>query len=141
MLRSTVVVSGFALVLAVAAIPLFGDAVVESQVRLLNDIKFLASDDLEGRGVGTSGLNVAAQFIKTEFAKAGLAVDRVEGDAFQKFDLVTGSKLSGTNSLQLVGPEGATIDLKIGEDVAVMRSTQARTSTTTSKESMLKVRL
>ena len=119
MLRSTVVVSGFALVLAVAAIPLFGDAVLESQVRLLNDIKFLASDDLEGRGVGTSGLNVAAQFIKTEFAKAGLQVDGVQGDAFQKFDLVTGSKLSGTNSLQLVGPEGATIDLKIGEDVEV----------------------
>ncbi|HEY0982169.1 M28 family peptidase [Schlesneria sp.] len=111
------VISGFALVLAFAAYPLFGDAVVESQVRLLNDIKFLASDDLEGRGVGTSGLNIAAQFIKTEFAKAGLAVDRVDGDAFQKFDIATGSKLVGTNSLRLVGPEGTTIELKIGDDV------------------------
>ena len=119
MLRLAVVVGGLVLAVAFVNLPLRGDAVAESKTRLLEDIKFLASDELEGRGVGTNGLNVAARFIKGEFAKAGLAVDRVNGDAFQKFDLVTGSKLGESNSLQLVGPEGATIELKIGENVEV----------------------
>lgn len=119
MRRALAVLSGVSLLLVVSVCRLWGDAVPEAKTRLLEDIKFLASDELEGRGVGTNGLNVAAQFIKAEFAKSGLAVDRVNGDAFQKFDLVTGSKLGEPNSLQLIGPEGKTIDFKIGQDVEV----------------------
>ena len=33
------------------------DAATDSQQRLLNDIKYLASDELEGRGVGLKGLD------------------------------------------------------------------------------------
>jgi hypothetical protein len=119
MLRATAFLGGVSLLVAAWVFPLWGDAVPDVKTRILNDIKFLASDELEGRGVGTNGLNVAAQFIKSEFAKSGLAVDRVEGDAFQKFELVTGSKLGESNSLQLIGPEGKIIDLKIGQDVEV----------------------
>ena len=100
-------------------LPALGDAIPETKDRLLENIKYLASDELEGRGVGTSGLNLAANFIKQEFSKAGLAVDRVDGGAFQKFDLVTGSKLIDPNVLQLVSPDGTTIELKIGADVEV----------------------
>ncbi len=117
MLRVLVGVLSLSLIVATIVLPARGDAVPEMKARLLDDIKFLASDDLEGRGIGTKGLNVAAEFVKTEFAKAGLAVDRVGGDAFQKFDLVSGSKLIEPYSLQLVGPDGKTIDLKIGTDV------------------------
>ena len=119
MLRATVAISGLALLVVAMVIPLFGGAVPETKERLLEDIKFLASDELEGRGVGTNGLNVAAEFVKTEFAKAGLAVDRVDGDAFQKFDLISGSKFTEPTSLQLDGPEGITFNLKIGTDVEV----------------------
>ena len=119
MLRATVLIAGLLSILVASVLPLRGDALPESKTRLLEDIKFLASDELEGRGVGTNGLNVAAKFIKTEFAKSGLAVDRVDGDAFQKFDLVTGSKLVEPNSLKLIGPDGKTLELKIGEDVEV----------------------
>jgi hypothetical protein len=119
MLRYNVIAGGVCLLLVSSVLTLRGEVGPEVKVRLLEDIKFLASDELEGRGVGTNGLNVASQFIKAEFAKSGLAVDRVEGNAFQKFDLVTGSKLGEANALQLIGPEGKTLDLKIGEQVEV----------------------
>jgi hypothetical protein len=119
MLRSSFRSATLFLIFAMAVLPLRGDSVPESKERLREGIKYLASDDLEGRGVGTNGLNVAAEFIKNEFAKAGLAINRVDGGAFQKFDLVTGSKLVEPNSLQLTGPDGTTIDLKVGTDVEV----------------------
>ena len=51
---------------------LFGGAIEEMNVRILNDAKYLASDDLEGRGVGTEGLNTASKYIHDQFAAAGL---------------------------------------------------------------------
>lgn len=92
-----------------------GDAVPESTARLREDLKFLASDELEGRGPGTKGIDAAAAFIKAEFSKAGLATNRVDGDAYQKFELTVRTKLVEPYSLQLVGPD-KTIDLKIGTD-------------------------
>src|SRR5580658_7781372 len=68
--------------------------------RLLNDIKYLASDELEGRGIGTDGLNKAAAYVRREFQAAGLDVTRVKGDAFQKFKMPTKSKLESPNSLE-----------------------------------------
>lgn len=93
--------------------------VAERQGRLLNDIKYLASDDLEGRGVGTQGLNLASEYIKTQFAKAGLDVSRVNGDAYHKFNLITDSKLGAENHLAIRGPADATLELKLGENVQV----------------------
>lgn len=101
------------------ALPLWGDSTPETKQRLQDEIKYLASDELEGRGVGSKGLNDAADFIKNQFAKAGLAVDRVDGGAYQKFDMVTGSKLVEPNSLQLIRPDGTAVELKIGTDVEV----------------------
>lgn len=116
MLRVGAVVCCSFLLLAAWTFPTRGEAIPETRVRLLEDVKYLASDDLEGRGVGTKGLTVAAEFVRDQFAKAGLAVDRVNGGALQKFDLVTGTKLTAPNSLQFVGPDNQTIDLKLGED-------------------------
>lgn len=104
------------LLVAAWAVPLRGEAIVEAKARLLEDVKYLASDELEGRGVGTNGLAVAAEFVRDQFQKAGLAVDRVNGGALQKFDLITGAKLTEPNSLQFLGPDNETITLKIGED-------------------------
>ena len=119
MLRVMFVFGSLALLISSLTLPVRGDALPKTNDRLLEDIKFLASDDLEGRGVGTKGINVAAEFIKSDFAKSGLAVNRVDGDAFQKFEIVTGSKLVDPNSLQLTGPDGKTISLTIGTDVEV----------------------
>ena len=119
MLRAGAVLCCFALLLAAWSIPLRGESLPEAKARLLQDVKILASDELEGRGVGTNGLTVAAGFVRDQFAKAGLAVDRVNGGALQKFDLITGAKLTEPNSLQLLGPNNEVIDLKMGEDFEV----------------------
>ncbi|MBM84090.1 MAG: aminopeptidase [Planctomycetaceae bacterium] len=95
-----------------------GDA-IDSVARLTEHMKYLASDDLEGRGVGTEGLNKAADFIRKEFESAGLDVTKVDGGAFQKFNMTTGSKLLEPNSLTFVGPEGKKIELKMTKDFNV----------------------
>lgn len=92
------------------------DAVTEAKARLLDHVKYLASDELEGRGVGTEGLNRAAKFIEQQFAAAGLDVTRVNGGAFQRFDLVSGAKVVGTPTIEFLGPENRTIALAADKD-------------------------
>jgi acetylornithine deacetylase/succinyl-diaminopimelate desuccinylase-like protein len=104
------------LLAVLSAFPVFGDAANESESRLLKDIKYLASDELEGRGVGTNGLNKAADFVRNAFREAGLDVTSVEGEAFQPFTMTTGSKLGKTNTLAFTGPDGKSINLKINGD-------------------------
>lgn len=84
--------------------------------RLKSDLKYLASDELEGRGVGTDGLNKAAEFIRNEFAKAGLDVTRVDNGAYYKFTMDTGAELGKTNELTFVGPKGKKVTLKLDQD-------------------------
>ncbi len=79
---------------------------------MLDEIKYLASDELEGRGIGTAGLNKAADFMRRQFEEAGLDVTRVHGGAFQTFSMSTDAKLGSPNSLQFLGPDGKTIVLK-----------------------------
>jgi aminopeptidase N len=57
---------------------------VFSEERMMEAIKFLSSDELKGRGLGTEGLDSAAEFIARKFQEAGLkpAGDR-EGSFFQ----------------------------------------------------------
>lgn len=117
MLRSVFVIASCFVLIAFVRVPVQGDATPDVGQRLRDDLKFLASDELEGRGPGTNGINLAADFIKAEFARSGLAVDRADSGALQKFDVVVGSKLVEPHSLQLSGPDGVTLDLKIGTDV------------------------
>ncbi|QDV19019.1 Aminopeptidase YwaD precursor [Gimesia panareensis] len=84
--------------------------------RMLDAIKYLASDELEGRGVDTRGINLAADYIVKEFKAAGLDVTTVEEGAFQKFTINTGSKLGPANEIQLAGPDGKTIPLVYDKD-------------------------
>src|SRR5438874_1410060 len=70
-----------------------GDAATVSQQRLLTDIKYLSSDELEGRGVGLPGLDAAADYIRDQFAKAGLKLDSVGGGPYQTFTMSTGATL------------------------------------------------
>ncbi len=89
------------------------------QDRILTDLKYLADDKLEGRGVGTDGLNLAADYVKQQFAAAGLDVKTVDGDAFQKFTMVTGSKLTEPNSLTFLGPDDKEISFELEKDFNV----------------------
>jgi hypothetical protein len=59
----------------------------EIERRLGDAVRYLASDQLEGRGVGTKGLDLAAEFIARQFAEAGLKTRWSEGGPFQEFTL------------------------------------------------------
>lgn len=96
-----------------------GDATADARDRLRENVKYLASDELEGRGVGTQGLATAGNFIREEFQKLGLAVDRVQGNAYQKFDLISSAKRGEMNALQFIGPDGKAIDLEVDKDCEI----------------------
>lgn len=65
----------------------------ESEKRLRDDIKKLASDDWEGRGLGTQGINQAADFIAAEFKRLGYNTELFDGTPFQKFKVTVSNKL------------------------------------------------
>lgn len=98
------------------------NATAASEKRLDDSIRFLAADEREGRGVGTKGLDQAADFIAAEFAKLGLNTKLYDGTPLQKFKMVVGAEMGGTNKVALVGPPnadgspGQRIELKLGED-------------------------
>jgi len=96
-----------------------GKDLSDTAKRLNKDISYLASDDLEGRGVGTEGLDKAAQFVKEQFAAAGLDVTQVDGDAFQTFSMSNGAELGESNRVVLHGPEGKEIALTHKEEFTV----------------------
>ncbi len=83
----------------IAALPLLR---INAQVndisgeRMRAHVKFLASDLLEGRAVGTRGGDLAAEYIATQFALAGLQPAGDNGTYFQKFTLVGAEPRGGT---------------------------------------------
>ncbi|HWB08221.1 MAG TPA: M28 family peptidase [Pirellulales bacterium] len=93
-----------------------------TEERLYEAVKLLASDELEGRGVGTKGLDRAADFIAEQFAAAGLKTAVVEGGPFQKFNMVVATEQGEPNRLAFARPadagqaESQTVELKLGED-------------------------
>lgn len=95
------------------------DKLSATAARLNTDISYLASDELEGRGVGTEGLNAAAEYVKEQFAAAGLDVTRVDGGAFQTFSMPNGAKLGSPNTVLLHGPDDQNFDLEIEKDFTV----------------------
>jgi hypothetical protein len=58
--------------------------------RLLKDVEYLASDELEGRGVRTRGIDLAADFLADEFRRIGLKTDHYQGTPFHEFTVYTG---------------------------------------------------
>ena len=86
--------------------------------RLFNDVKQLASDEWEGRGVGTDGLRKAAEFIAESFREAGLNVTAHEGDAYQDFTINDGAELGEPNRVRLRTSDGE-IELEQGKDFEV----------------------
>ena len=74
------------------------------ETRLTDSVTYLASDKLEGRGIGTKGLDLAAEYIREQFEAAGLKTALYDGQPFQKFKLTTGAKLGKQNELQFIGP-------------------------------------
>ncbi|MFQ5927877.1 MAG: peptidase M28, partial [Terriglobia bacterium] len=73
--------------------------------RMRAHVQFLASDLLEGRGTGQRGGEVAAAYIATQFALAGLKPAGPEGSYFQRVPLM-GIETKPTSTLTFLTPGG-----------------------------------
>ena len=84
--------------------------------RLLQSARYLASDELEGRGIGTAGIERAADFIAQEFQRGGLHPGGEDGTPFQRFARSVKVGLSGRNAVALAGPDELRQDLVLRQD-------------------------
>ena len=88
----------------------------DARERMLDELKYLASDELEGRGVDTEGIDLAAERIRQAFADAGLQIPPASGDAYQRFEMVIGTELRSGNKLAFVKPDGSQVELEQKSD-------------------------
>src|SRR5579862_6720902 len=79
--------------------------------RYLEHVKYLASDELKGRGNGTPELDKAADYIASQFRLWGLRPMGDNNTYFQNFEITTGSQIGPKTAFQLNGTS-----LKINDD-------------------------
>jgi hypothetical protein len=103
--------AGLALVLAVCAWPneipslsSAADDIFQSRVR------YLASDELTGRGVDTPGIKLARDYLAREFTRYGLIPGGDAATYFQTFSVTTGVAIKQPTSLVLNGRESLALD-------------------------------
>jgi hypothetical protein len=94
------------------------DAPQSAIERMRADLTFLASDECEGRGPGTEGIDKAADYIASAFRSAGLTGGD-DGAFFQPFFVPGNPSLAAGASVDLVGPDGSKA-LKLDDDFQAM---------------------
>lgn len=99
--------------LVAAGLSLGATAPIDPQ-QYLENVKFLASPELRGRGTGTPGLEMAAQFIAGRFRSFGLQ-PLGNGGHLQAFEVTTNARLGVDNRFAYV-EDGRRITLKAKED-------------------------
>ncbi|MCH7729690.1 MAG: M20/M25/M40 family metallo-hydrolase, partial [Planctomycetes bacterium] len=85
--------------------------------RVGEDIRYLASDELEGRGPATEGLEKAAEHITKRFKQLKLTSGAKDGSYRQPFEIAIDTKVvEAKTMLVLSGPNNQTITLELGKD-------------------------
>ena len=77
-------------------------------------VRYLASDELEGRGVGTAGIDKAADYIANAFQKLGLQPLGDHGTYFQTFQMTTATAPANSTSLAVTTAEEPKTDYTLG---------------------------
>lgn len=93
----------------------------------LEHVKFLSSDDLEGRGNGGRGLENAAEYVAARFREAGLEPAGDAGTFFQRFEMTTGMSVDPGNSFKLL-PGRSSVEFDIGQDYEIVSTSGANAS-------------
>ena len=88
-------------------------------------VRFLADDLLEGRGPGTRGGDIAAQYIGTQFALYGLQPAGDNGTYFQKVPLYAVHTIEDQTKFSFVPEDGESITLTYGSDYVTKDQTGA----------------
>jgi hypothetical protein len=83
---------------------------------LRHDVAVLASDEFEGRRVGTPGLARAAAHVEARMRALGLLPAGDAGGYRQRFEVTTGTELGADNRMSLRLPDGTAQELAVGRD-------------------------
>jgi Zn-dependent M28 family amino/carboxypeptidase len=121
----------FALVFAatLVAAPIFAQAPIPPAVKAAEasidaekiraHVRFLADDLLEGRGPGVRGGDLAAHYIATQFALAGLRPAGDNGTYFQQIAFFGMTVKRDATTFALIPANGAPMPLRFGTDYTV----------------------
>ena len=90
-------------------------------------VKYLASDELEGRGTGQKGGDLAADYIAAQFKSYGLNPAGENGTYFQNVPMVGVKTLPGT-TFALAVKNGAPLDLKELDDYVTANELQTESA-------------
>ena len=89
--------------------------------RIKGAIKYLASEELEGRGVQTKGIHKAADYIIADFKKNGVKPGGTDGSFRQKFPVRVGRSINKEKTRFLIqGPGETKWQGNLGEDFQPM---------------------
>jgi Zn-dependent M28 family amino/carboxypeptidase len=91
-------------------------------------VKYLASDELEGRGTGQKGGDAAADYIAAQFKSYGLKPAGENGTYFQQVPMV-GVKTLPATTFTLAPNSGAPLELKALDDYVTTNERQTETAT------------
>ena len=96
--------------------------------RIRDAVKYLSSDELEGRGTGQKGGDIAANWIAAQFKSFGLKPAGANGTYFQDVPMV-GVKTLSTTTFAFVPADGsAPVELKNLDDYVTSNPTQAESA-------------
>src|SRR5512140_1092900 len=98
---------------AATAVPVAAARSIDPQ-KIRAHVKFLASDQLEGRGTGQRGGDIAAEYIATQFALYGLQPAGDKGTYMQAVPLSLITPLPQT-TFSVVPAKGPALDLRFSE--------------------------
>lgn len=85
--------------------------------RIRAHVRFLSLDLLEGRGPGTRGAELAAEYIATQFALDGLEPAGDDGSYFQKVPLFAVHTVEDKTKFAFVPASGQAVDLAYGSEI------------------------
>ncbi len=104
---------------AVAGLPAAARAAAASidPEKMRAHVRFLSLDLLEGRGPGTRGAEIAAEYIATQFALDGLDPAGDDGSYFQKVPLIAVHTIEDKTKFAFVPASGGPVDLTYGSQI------------------------
>ncbi len=81
--------------------------------QIKKDLEYLTSEECEGRGLKTKGIEKAAEYIANEFKKAGLKPGNPNGSYFQEFPVKLTFLLDGPHEFTVTtGPKDKSVEKK-----------------------------
>ena len=91
-------------------------------------VRFLSLDLLEGRGPGKRGAELAAEYIATQFALAGVEPAGDNGTYFQRVPLVAVHTIEDKTKFSFVPATGSAVDLNYGTEIVSKDQTGQETA-------------